>query len=326
MYFIKTDDNDFYKTDQYVTSGDYHLWKIKTGVNISDMFHLFPAYSNINHLYKYHINIHESKKSDTYIRVVITNLHFTYINNLFGPNNLLGIDKMIVSEKYNIYDLKTISKFNLKVLNAKYISEFYKYNNNENCLKLCNIILDECNKSSNTSIRDEIVSSILECNSAYGYINILEHIKNTGISLQNCTDKVMLAASQCGHVDVLEWWKNSGLSLTYNNYAMHFASQFGHVNVLEWWKNSGLLLKYNDDAIDDASQFGYINVLEWWKNSGLELKYSANSLKKAIENDRVNVIDWWMRSKLPLKYNIDSYVSCPANLFELLYKYNKIID
>jgi len=33
-----------------------------------------------------------------------------------------------------------------------------------------------------------------------------------------------------------------------------------------------------------------------------------------------------MRSKLPLKYNIDSYVSCPANLFELLYKYNKIID
>uniref|UniRef100_A0A6C0E8B3 Ankyrin repeat protein n=1 Tax=viral metagenome TaxID=1070528 RepID=A0A6C0E8B3_9ZZZZ len=112
-------------------------------------------------------------------------------------------------------------------------------------------------------------------------------------------------ASYYGYTNVLEWLKNSGLPLKYYKGALNRASQNGQVAVLEWWKNSGLPLKYSEKALEYASQVGHINVLEWWKNSGLELKYSDRSIKWAAFRWQSAVIEWWKNSGLKLKSKIN---------------------
>ena len=304
-----------------------------------------------------------------YIRIIIKKkCTFKHYNGgWIDIKNFIKKNDVILSDLYNIYDIKTISIFNFKLTwiyiihlcklnridtlkylynNKNYKNQIieimkYQYDNNNNfifhagleygqlhCLEWFeenNImpveyynesyvgILDTISINGFTHILDWFIHSGLKYGfklkysedalkgaSEYGYINVLEWWKNSGLPLKYDEHSIGYA-SETGKVAVLEWWKNSGLELKYNIYAIAYASGCGHVDVLEWWKQSGLELKYDTYALKLASKRGHIDVLEWWKNSGLELKYHDG----VIIDTSVDVLEWWKNSGLPLKYSND---------------------
>jgi hypothetical protein len=97
----------------------------------------------------------------------------------------LSINKIIApNHKYNIYDLKTIIKFNIN--------------------QYCSI-------------------NYIEYLCWFGKVDILEWFRKKGL-ICGSTFMSLLNASERGHVDVLEWWKNTGFILDYNGMCMYMAS------------------------------------------------------------------------------------------------------
>jgi hypothetical protein len=242
------------------------------------------------------------------------------------PNETCGVkwrcDKIILKEKYPLYDLNTIKKFNL------YISKYYI---EQVCILGKTDILEWwLNTCKN---QNECMNHLMNFASVFGHVDILELLKNSGFQLNYSVD-ALDRASQNGYINVLNWWLKSGLELKYTYGALDFtyrnkncyinlldwwkksglelkyisstldeASKYGRVNVLEWWKNSGLPLEYDEMTLNLASYYGHVNVLEWWKNSGLPLKYDERALDHASILGHINILDWWKNSGLPLKYN-----------------------
>jgi hypothetical protein len=114
-------------------------------------------------------------------------------------------------------------------------------------------------------------------------------------------DNIINYASVYGYVNILEWWRKSGLILLYSSDAIDMACANNHVNVLEWWQKSGLELNYSSYAIDVASRNGHIDVIEWWHKSGLELNYSENAIILASINGHIDILNWWTKSGLKIK-------------------------
>jgi hypothetical protein len=254
-----------------------------------------------------------------FIRILIIPHNANIREQKYGS---LRFDKVILSEKYPLFDIKTIKKFNL-IIDREYIIQvclnksldilkYLYYNDNEfiNIVKKDSDIFDSIAMRDNVEILEwwktiglptninNYIASIASC---YGNVNVLEWWFNSGLGLKY--DKWgMNNASMHGHVNVLNWWVNSGLPLLYDEHSIDRGSSGGHVNVLNWWVNSGLPLKYTEKAIDDASMYGKLDVLEWWKNSGLPLKYSENAIDRASSHGHVDVLKWWKNSGLPLKY------------------------
>jgi len=209
------------------------------------------------------------------------------------------VDKIIINDcKYAIYDIDTILKFNINIIekNGNVLQQYI------NCL------------ANNGSIRGfewlkkcgfnlEGSDNCLDHASKNNHINILQWWLNSGIKLELRYFRALLFASEYGNLNVLEWWKNSGLKLIYDESSLNFASRNGHINVLNWWLNSGLELKYSKNALKYASEYGQVAVLEWWKNSGLKLIYDESVLHYAFETKNYIVIDWWHQSGLQLKYS-----------------------
>jgi hypothetical protein len=144
--------------------------------------------------------------------------------------HFLKTDKIIVGDRFPLYSLKTIKKFNLNIT-AHYISEVCKRGK-------INIL--EWWKNSGLELK--YTNDALNMASSSGHVEVLEWWKNSGLELKYTTDALNMASSS-GHVEVLEWWKNSGLELKYTQRALNWASKNGHIKVLEWWKNSGLEFK-----------------------------------------------------------------------------------
>jgi len=164
----------------------------------------------------------------------------------------------ILGEKYPLYCIEIIKKFNV----------------NLSGIKLMNLI---------------------DNSSKLNKLDIIEYFYKKNRSLEY-SNKALDWASQKGHINVLEWWFNSGLPLKYSEDALQYSlcSRESHINILEWWKNSGLPLKYSENALKWASQDGQVDTLEWWKNSKLPLKYSEEVLDYAY----FNVLEWWENSGL----------------------------
>jgi hypothetical protein len=215
---------------------------------------------------------------------------FKYIRIAIIPNDakitecycMLTSDKIILSDKYYLYDVKTIKRFNLKIT-CNYITEV--------CYLGIIDTLEYLKKSNNIINYNE---SALNFASKNGQVEVLEWWKKSGLELKY-TEDALNDASWEGHVEVLEWWKNSGLELKYTEDALYLASSRGHINVLEWWKNSGLELKW---VLDYAFDNFNIEVLEWWKNSGFELdgvlKYCAIGLiwYKRMSNYKIAMLKY----------------------------------
>jgi hypothetical protein len=213
------------------------------------------------------------------------------------PDTLNGekwkLDRIILKDKYPLYDLETIKKFNLKITDY-YITEVCKKGK-------IDILEWYINDNSLFRFTDKIIIETCE----YGQIKTLEwfyknnYLNNVLLSRISILDK----ASAKGHVNVLEWYLNNKLHLNYTESALDDAVYYNHINVLDWWFKSNLPLKYSTMSIEYASWMSNINVLEWWIKSNLPLKYSDIVLDLASENEHINVLEWWINSKLPIKYD-----------------------
>ena len=202
--------------------------------------------------------------------ITFTNIPFRFIDLMndikpyyFRIIMSIGLDgNYILSDRYPLYSILTIKKFNINI--CPFYVGYLCYKNKINVLKY---------------LGNKKLESIKDCMQK----------DHTIISI----------ASICGNINVLEWWKNFGLELKYTEFALDGASENNLINVLEWWKNSGLELKYSEDALYVATYRGNIGVLEWWKKSGLPLKYDRDViLDMAKENKNVDVLTWWKNSGL----------------------------
>jgi ankyrin repeat protein len=198
-----------------ITNETYNNFQFKPGLNIFDDSQCYFADKE---------NIHTSYGFGCWIRLVV------------APNNSkiikhcnFNTDKIIVSNEFQLYSLKTIIKFNLNITDL-YISEVCKRGK-------ANIL--EWWKNSGLELKYN--ESALNWASSFGHVNVLEWWKKSGLELKY-TASALNSASQNGQVEVLEWWKNSGLELKQlkHIHALNSASLYGQVEVLEWWKNSGL--------------------------------------------------------------------------------------
>jgi hypothetical protein len=186
MYFVITD-----KYDRYLKFNDSlgflcDHFKFKSGLN-QFYYRQKPIVHSLELLCDPMCSPLLKINSGYYIRIVI--FHYG--------------DIIILSDRYYLYDTKTIKLFNL-------------YNT-----------VNEC---------------YIENACVHGNIKFLEWWRNSGLPLKYDKYAINYA-SENGHIHVLEWWKNSGLKLKYSDRAMLSALQNKHINVILWWFNSGLTLK-----------------------------------------------------------------------------------
>jgi hypothetical protein len=285
MNFVITNQNGDLTLDkhihiEYVINTELNLYlPIPTSLYLAK---IYDAKSLITHLYGYRQN----NPPVQYIRIAIVprdiNKHihcssqeyYHHFNSICLKAPLCN--KLMLSDIYDIYDLKTVKKFNLEP-NDEYIYIA--------CLLGKVEILEWC-KNKGWDIK--FTKYILEIISKKGHVHLLEWFKNAGYSMK-CYSNLLNIASEYGHVNVLDWWLKSGLTLKYHERALNIASLNGHKHVLEWWSKSNLPLKYNkwllywlyeykkENKIDTNV---YNGVLEWWKNSGLPIKYIQHFLHK----------------------------------------------
>jgi hypothetical protein len=196
-------------------------------------------------------------------------------------------DKIILGDRYHLYDLDTILRFNLKI-DENYVYYMFKLN------------------FINTKILDHYKS------------------KNKRLMIRMAC-KILCNASLYNRIDILQWWVDNRLPLPMwkdaNDSPMDLASQKSNIDILEWWKKSGTLLKYTCLSMDSASSRGDIDVLNWWLKSNLPLQYSANAINLAIKNGHINVLKWWVNSGLKLYYHntlLDAYVKNIVEIFRFI--------
>jgi hypothetical protein len=208
-------------------------------------------------------------------------------------------DKNILSNKYPIYSINTIKKFNLEIT-SEYITEL--------CDQGLVDILEWIKNKKGIVDYSELA---LDLASANGHVHVLEWWYKSGLTLKY-TDKALYWASNNGHVDVLEWWKKSGLTLEYTSDILDIIyNTVNDINLimksLEWWLKSGLELKYTERSLSFTYSVYYnisqkIYLLEWWVKSDLPLKYSENLLDLISQCCCVEILEWWINNNLPFKY------------------------
>jgi hypothetical protein len=175
-----------------------------------------------------------------YTVIIPSNIYIKHseYTSWFLTNNAMvdqryNANKLILGEKYSVFDIKTIIKFNINI-NCKLYIQY-----------ACRI----------------------------GIVSVLEYWKNSyDNSLLEYDYEAIDEASKNGHIDVLNWWLRCGLRLEYTSNAIDKASECSKINVLEWWKNSGLELKYTEKAFDTIIHANTKISHDWWIRSGLKIK------------------------------------------------------
>jgi hypothetical protein len=163
-----------------------------------------------------------------YEDVRIVSVIIPYDSTVWYHNHELWYsNKIIIGEKYFMYDIKTVKKFNLN-LSFHYHMNIIKYNKVN--------ILEYFDRTDFDNSNYYLLSSIASEN---GCVDVLEWWCKNYKPLRY-TKHTLNSASKNGYIHVLDWWKNSGLELKYDEKALLWASENGHQDVLEWWKNSGL--------------------------------------------------------------------------------------
>jgi len=248
MYLIYTDENDdfdYYIYDKLKYISIRYRCKLKTGLNIL----------NIDKNYIYYLSKEQLKHRCCYIRLV------KCLNNTTPKHDYYSsyFDKIILSDRYYLYDPKTVKKFNLQI-DANYIS---------GACYIGSVSFLEWWLKSGLELKYSYIS--MNSASQNGHVNVLEWWLKSGLELKYDEDALNLA-SQNGHVNVLEWWLKSGLELKYDERILTSASAYGHVKVLKWWVDSKLLFEYrnqlpfeyrNQHVIDGAYADGREKALEW---------------------------------------------------------------
>jgi hypothetical protein len=288
MYYVFTDENDMFMDTKNVNKKHEYKFQFqgcKTGLNINKIFDFIIKNQDETARYL----------KSFYVRIIIK-ANDSKLNIGYNDKNKISSDKIILSDRYYLYDPMAIKKFNI-IIDSKFVQ------------RVCsNGVIEFLEWWKNSGLPLEYDTYALAFASTYGHVNVLEWWKNSGLFLKY--DRMSLDwASEKGQVKVLEWWKNSGLELKYDKYVMDNTSYDGHVSVLEWWKNSGLPFEYTRSALRNAFNNGHVSVLEWWKNSGLTLKYDYEEIKDTLymvdnmtsigsRENYVKVLEWWENSGL----------------------------
>jgi hypothetical protein len=268
-----------------------------------------------NHYYSwfeddFEIMNNNKRVSTRYIQPIIC--RYSFLGDNDEDASLISLDlleenlsNVILGEKYDLYNVKTIKQLNPIINIPDFISGVCAVGYMDTLEYLYNKLGDSFDYDENAIFMASV----------NGHTNVLTWWKNSGLKLKY-SEETLNSTSVLGMINSLIWWKNSGLELKYSDTALDYASRHGHIHVLEWWHKSNLPLKYSDIALNSASKYGHIHVLEWWFNSKLPLKYNSDSIDFASENGHVNVLEWWHKSNLPLHYSSDSidYASRYGNL------------
>jgi hypothetical protein len=278
MYFIFTNKDDntplAYRNYQNEINIVRSERKYKPGLNVDER--------NKIDLEKYHPPYVYSEYS--YLRVAILlndlyscNLYYYYYE--FNYYYMIQTNRVLLSDRYYLYDPRTIKKFNIKV-DADFI------------VGACgNGAVKFLEWWKNSGLPLEYDEDALSFASYNGYINVLEWWKNSGLPLKYDKNALYLASIN-GHVNVLEWWFKSGLELQYDRYILKSAFCKGHVNVLEWWFKSGLELQWDRYIFKDAFCKGHIHVIKWFMDNNFKvpLKYRLKVYYNTLKTNMKNVI------------------------------------
>lgn len=250
----------------------YHNYQLNDGLNISSIpreenpansHHghgfFFTTAEYINNYYAYGCNLRQVilPQDDINFRIV-------RVGNSFCAN------RIILGEKYSLYDPDTYERFGLHIEDNNQITKLASAEGN----------LEFLCKWKKLGITGHRSAARVDLASENGHVAILDFWFKTGKMFYST--KAIDAASRNGHVDVLAWWLKSGLKLKYTNLAVDWACAFGRTDILEWWKNSGLEIKYSDNAILWAYEFKQTAVQYWWLKSGLKQK----AIDTVLENRR----------------------------------------
>ena len=260
MYYLLTDENDmysYYNNKKIIDSNE--TIKINSGLNI-----------NRNGSYILVKNPYDRCPPEDYsyyLRVgyVLNNTHYSECSGWIHS------DSVILSDRYYVYDHKTIKKFNIPVHD-----NFIKYA----CLNGAIKFLEWW---TNSGLPLEYHERALDSASFHGRIDVLDWWFKSGLPLKYDTYALNWASLK-GHINVLEWWFKSGLELKYSTEALQFASYNGHIDVLEWWLKSKLPLEYDEDILMYAyCSRNYLDILKWWKK--LPIKYDDSKLNFGYSYD-----------------------------------------
>jgi hypothetical protein len=274
--------------DDYITSN--------TGLNIIHIVKSivdFGSFTKPPVIIRPITNIFTSGYDVNYTRFVIIPVGTKISIFKMGASNLkILTDKIILSDKYYLYNSKIIKKFNLPIGTA-YINQVciegrvdvlkWLINEGVPLVSYC----DTFTLYLTSSI--EVLDLLFSLDGLYVDTKYLDHI----YMIDN------IASS--GNIDLIKWWIGTGLSLNYSR-VLDSASRGGHIHLLDWWIMNGYPIKYSESAMDFASSGNHINVLEWWKRSGLPVKYSAYALFNAYGCGHIDALEWWLNSNLSLKW------------------------
>ncbi|AGC02311.1 putative ankyrin repeat protein [Acanthamoeba polyphaga moumouvirus] len=247
MYAFFTDEKNFKE-------------KYNFGLNVCNNFSRYSGFNiiklkdvNNNFIQSSHILVVDLPKDCKYFDVY--------------KSNFILVDKIIIREKYSLFDFETYQILGLDITTNKHL------------INIC---------------------------SKYNKIDFLEKWITSKYKLSYTCD-TMDIASRKGNIDILNWWNNSGLEIKYSDHAIDQASLKGRIDVLNWWLDSGLPLKYSTDSIDQLIKKKHLQVLDWWINSGLELKYTELSMDGDGDRCvNIKILNLWLESTLPLKYSENS--------------------
>ncbi len=170
----------------FVFDNQYNI-TYSTGLNITDEQSSYHVYNinNFNNIYRYHWG-------SSYIRIV------SFLNE--NKMNIYGINKIILSEKYYLFDPKTVKKFKLLV-DEDYISHA--------CFNGAVEFLKWWLKS---GLSLQYNKDALNLASSDGHVNVLEWWLKSGLELQ--CDKYILKGAFCkGHIHVIRWFMNNNFKV-----------------------------------------------------------------------------------------------------------------
>jgi hypothetical protein len=276
-----------------------------------------------------------------YIRPVISsNINCEYVTrlqyfDLITINPSLKKHTFILGERYHVYHLTTLKKFNIEMTSdtLEYISKILiQYGKIDEFISMyysglrftsfdfptggrifCRIFYDNFNNN-DIFVKLDLLKTLgitlknynraINCANLKGNIHVLNWFYKNGYNI-DCTSVIITDVSRYGHVDVLNWYFTKDLGFCYDSNAIDEASINGHIHILDWWVNSGLELKYTVRAMDSHD----IDVLNWWLNSGLKLQYRQYILSEQptyysydnMNPKPFNVVKWWLTSGLPIE-------------------------
>ena len=296
---------------------------------------IFTEIGNLKYYYRI------AKKIRIVIVKSINNLHkinkiprdsYTYKNYRCLELNLYDLDSerdnIIISDVYDLYDHKSIKRFNLEIT-YDYFIQLCKYDRLDTLEYLMRNNRELFNETG--SIRKFIHDNTYfgwicaEFNPvcvavSEGHINVLRWLYDNNFFTKLTSDWFTInklhsiALNNC-RVDILNFYIDVrfGIAQYGTNHAIIHefvieATEKGSIEVLEWlYKNYNLIMMTScAESIYLASVKGKVNVLEWWfekrSEDNVPFECSSELLLQVSLQGHVNVLEWWKNSKLPLKY------------------------